>query len=103
MLTNPVAVNGRKLYYDLAKIRERQYRTRINEATAPADLSNGTDWDLISQKIWSKFDERTQPRDIFEKKMRLWNSLRKEIEVCVNAHELNKKNVSKYSHWFMID
>lgn len=83
MLTNSVNVNGRKLYYDLAKIRERQYRTRINDATAPADLNNGTDWDMASQKIWAKFEERTQPREIFEKKMRLWNSLRKEIEVCI--------------------
>lgn len=76
-------MNGRKLCYDLSKIRERQYRMRVGQAATPTDLCNQSDWDIASQKIWAKFEERTQPREMFEEKIRLWNSLRKEIEVCI--------------------
>lgn len=83
MLTNPGMVNGQKMYYDLAKIRERQYRMRVSHSTVSDELCNNTDWDMASQEIYEKFNERTQPRDMFEDKMKLWNSLRKEIDVCI--------------------
>lgn len=59
----------------------RQYRARINVINIPTDLCNGTEWDMLSQKIWAKYEERRQSRDVFEKKMDLWNSLRDAVEV----------------------
>lgn len=49
----------------------------------PIDLFNGTEWDSLSQKVWTKFEEKRQTRDTFEKKMQLWNNLREVVEVCI--------------------
>lgn len=82
-----MAVNGRKLVYDSIIFRELRYRARMSEIPMPIDLFNGTDWDSLSQKIWAKFEQRRQTRDIFEKKMQLWKNLREVVEVCtVHIH-----------------
>lgn len=77
-----MAVNGRKFFYDATKFRELQYRARMNEITMPIDLYNNSEWDSLSQKIWVKFEQRRQSRDIFERKMQLWNHLREAVDVC---------------------
>lgn len=93
---NLMTVNGRKIHYDYGKIRGYQYRLRISEIKMPIDLYNGTEWDLLSQKIWAKFEQRRQSRELFEKKMLLWNNLSTVVKVCTvlyihKAVELKRK------------
>lgn len=83
MSANPMTMNERNLFSDSPKIRETYYRARITEINIPNDLCNGTEWDKLSQKIWAKFEERRQPREVFEKKMSLWNNLCKAVEVGI--------------------
>lgn len=70
----------------MTKFRELQYRARMNEITIPIDLYNNSEWDSLSQKIWAQYEQRRQSHDIFEKKMLLWNNLRKAVEVCTQIH-----------------
>lgn len=61
----------------------------MSDITIPTDLCNGTDWDILSQKIWEKFDERRQPQDSYEKKIRLWDHLSQQIKVILMIFEIN--------------
>lgn len=62
--------------------RATQYRSRINEVKVTLnDLCNGSDWDTLSQKIWSKYESRRQPQELYEKKTHLWTYLCDKIKV----------------------
>lgn len=66
---------------DFDSQRAFQYRSRISEIKVPSDLCNGSEWDMLSQKIWAKFDERRQPQDLYEKKILLWTHLCQQVKV----------------------
>lgn len=66
---------------DFESQRATQYRDRISSVKVPAELTNGSEWDTLSRKIWAKFDERRQPQDSYEKKIRLWTHLSHQTKV----------------------
>lgn len=65
--------------------RATQYPSRISEIKVSTDLCNGMEWDMLSQKIWAKFDERRQPQDLYEKKILLWTRLSKQVKVKIGV------------------
>lgn len=67
--------------YDFEQRRANQYRDRLKDVKIPSDLCNRSDWDALSQKIWAKFDERRQPKQLFDKKISLWIYLCRQIKV----------------------
>lgn len=78
--TSVNSTTGRKSS-DFENQRATQYRSRMSEIKISSDLCNGTEWDILSQKIWQKFDERRQPQDLYEKKIMLWAYLCQQIKV----------------------
>lgn len=75
--------------------RAKQYEARVTEHTVPSDLCNGSEWDMLSQKIWAKFDENRQSRAIFDKKMLLWHNLSEVVEVSTHKTNNNFSQTQK--------
>ena len=62
-------------------LRLCKYKAEVTEM--PEDLLNGSEWDMLSQQVWEKFQNSQQRDCTFEKKLRLRDSIYKVIRVRI--------------------
>lgn len=75
-------LNNARKQDEIETQRGIQYRSRINEIhISQSVLCNGSKWDVLSQKIWNKYELRRQPQELYEKKTVLWQYLCDKIKV----------------------
>lgn len=80
--TASVNLNNARKQDEIETQRGIQYRSRINEVRiSPSVLCTGSEWDIVSQKIWNKYELRRQPQELYEKKTVLWQYLCDKIKV----------------------
>lgn len=85
--TANVNLNNARKQDEIEIQRMIQYRSRINEIhISPSVLCNGSKWDILSQKIWNKYELRRQPQELYEKKTVLWQYLCDKIKVIISFY-----------------